>query len=89
MTTIEDHPALGLLQVAVPLRIAELRIQTAEERMALAREAGQHIASHGDELLFRSKPGRSALAFNRLTTGLAALAFTPGGVTFAGLHFEA
>ncbi len=86
---LDDHPALGLLAVSVPMRIAELRTRTAEERIALAREAGQHIASHGDELMFRSKPGRSALAFNQLTTGLAALAFIPGGVDFAGLHFEA
>jgi hypothetical protein len=86
---LHDHPALGLLEVAVPMRIAELRTLAEGNRLALAREAGQHIAEHGDDLMFRGKPGRSAEAFNQLTTGLAALAFSPGGVSFAGMHWEA
>ena len=31
----------------------------------------------------------TAAAFNALAEGLACLAFSPGGVTFYGLHFEA
>jgi hypothetical protein len=86
---LADHPALGLLAVAVPLRIAELRTMSEGDRQALADVAGQFIAEHGDDLMYRSKPGRSAAAFNQLATGLAALAFTRGGVTFAGMKFEA
>jgi hypothetical protein len=86
---LEEHPALGLLAVAVPMRIAEMRTLAEDDRMALAAEAGQYIAEHGDELMYRSRKGRSAAAFNQLATGLAALAFSPGGVTFAGMKFEA
>lgn len=84
---IENNPALGLLAVAVPLRIQEIRGLPDNERIALAAEAGQHIASHGDNLMFRSKKGASATAFNQLATGLACAAYQPGGITFAGMHF--
>ena len=83
----ETLPALGLLEVSVPLRIAEIAGWTPEARLAVAREAGQHIACHGDDLMFRSKPGAGAAAFNQLTTGLACAAYQPGGITFAGYHF--
>ena len=82
------HPALGLLAVAVPLEIAQLRSYTEGERLAIARECGAYIAEHGDDLMFRSKRGQSAKAFGRMARGLAAAAFQPGGVTFAGMHFE-
>ena len=85
---LHKHPALGLLEVAVPLQIADLRTYSEDARVAMAREAGQYIASHGDDLMFRGKKGKSAEAFNQLVTGLAALAFCPGGVTFAGMKFE-
>ncbi len=86
---LAGHPALGLLEVAVPMRIAELRTLPEGQRQALAAEAGQYIAEHGDELMYRSKKGRAAAAFNQLATGLAALAFVPGGVSFAGMRWEA
>jgi hypothetical protein len=77
------------LQAAVPLRIMELRRYSAERLIELAREAGQHVASHGDDILFRSKKkGATAEAFNQLVTGLAAAALVvPGGITFAGCHW--
>jgi hypothetical protein len=81
------HPALGLLAVAVPMHIAELRALTTDQRLGIARECGQVIAEHGDDLMFRSKPGRPAAAFNNLARGLAAAAYQPGGITFAGMHF--
>ena len=86
---LHEHPALGLLEVAVPLKIADLRTYPEDQRMVMARQAGQYIASHGDDLMFRSKKGKSAEAFNQLATGLAALAFCPGGVSFAGMRWEA
>jgi hypothetical protein len=86
---LEDQPALGLLAVAVPLRIAEVRRLPDGERARLAREAAEHIASHGDDLMYRGRKGAAAEAFNKLATGLAVLALQPGGVTFAGMQFEA
>ena len=84
---LEREPALGLLQVVVPMWISDLRSYPEEQRLEIAREAGQYIAEHGDDLMFRSKPGKSAEAFNQLAKGLAAAAYQPGGITFAGMHF--
>jgi hypothetical protein len=86
MTLLEAHPELGLLMVAVPLRIAELADVPEARRLALARESGQDLAEHGDDLMFRTK-GRTAKAFASLATGLAVAAYQPGGVTFATMHF--
>ena len=83
----QDLPELGLLAVAVPMRIAELRGVGDDERLKIAAECGQHIAGHGDDLMFRSRPGRSAEAFNKLALGLACAAYLPGGITFAGQHY--
>jgi hypothetical protein len=91
----DDGGLLGsVLALAVPLRIAELLALSPPDRasrMALwQRESGQAIASHGDQILFRSKHrGETAEAFNHLARGLAVLAFAPGGVTFAGQHWQA
>lgn len=82
-----DRPELGVLEIAVPLWIDKLRAYTEAERYAMAREDGQHIASHGDNLMFRSKPGASADAFNALARGLAIAAYQPGGVSFGGGHW--
>jgi hypothetical protein len=80
-------PALAL---AVPLRIEELRLTSFEERAALARAAAQEIAEHGDNVLFSGpRRGDSEKAFAALVTGLAVGAHQPGGVRFAGLHWEA
>jgi len=85
----EDNMVLTTsLQAAVPLWILEMRPWTPAARLATAREDGQHIAEHGDDLMFKSKTkGRTAEAFNHLARGLAALAYAPGGVTFAGEHW--
>ena len=78
------------LSAAVPLWIEELRGLSWEELQARAKVAAQHVAEHGDLILFRSeKRGESAKAFNKLAEGIAILAFAPGGVTAFGLHFEA
>jgi len=88
-SVVRDHLALALA-AAVPLEIARLRSLPEEER---AREIKAHtgqavavlLAEHGDDLLFGGR--HCADAFAALATGLACLAFTPGGVRFAGLHF--
>jgi len=81
------QPALGLLMVAVPMMIPRVRAMGFDERAELGRQVSQHIAEHGDALMFKSKPGASAKSFEMLAAGLAIGALQPGGVTFAGLHF--
>jgi hypothetical protein len=76
----------------VPLDIAALRAMRADLREQLrlrwAAEAAEAIAHKGDVLQYGGKRGEAADVFNHLAKGLAAAAFQPGGVTFAGLHFE-
>lgn len=77
------------LQAAVPIRIAETKGMTFEERREHAQIAASIIAESGDNILFRSrKQGESARAVNALVNALALLSYQPGGVTFMGLHFE-
>lgn len=78
------------LELAVPQWIDRVREWTPEHRAEQAQKSGQHIAEHGDVVLYKSKKkGETAEAFNQLAVGLAVLAFAPGGVRFMGLHFEA
>lgn len=80
--------ALGVaLEVAVPLRIEEIRDWTHEQRAERASDVATIIASHGDDLLYGGK--NCANAFNALALGLACLAFSPGGVKLFGLDFQA
>lgn len=77
------------LQMAVPLRIAEIQGMPFAERSRHAQIAAQMIAEHGDNILFRGRTqGESAKAVNALINGIALLSFQPGGITFMGLHFE-
>lgn len=86
---------LGIaLSAAVPLRIMELnRLDPASRERVIARwaaDAVEPVASRGDILMYRSKKsGATAEVFNHLAKGLAALACSPGGVTFQGQHWEA
>jgi hypothetical protein len=76
------------LQVAVPLWIHEVAKLTQAERLAAARECGQMIAEHGDDIIYLSpRKGETARAFNALARGLACAAYQPGGVWFMGTHF--
>jgi len=86
-----SNPLLAVsLECAVPLRILEHRKTDPEERIKRARELANVVASHGDDILYRSKRrGESAAAFNALAEGIALLAYAPGGVTFLGAHWEA
>lgn len=83
-----DELLLISLQVSVPMAIHELRETTPEERVTLAHDLAQTIASEGDNLLFRSKvKGATARVHTALARGLAIAAYQPGGVTFAGQHW--
>ncbi len=73
------------LQAAVPLEIMELAGASFEERQNAAVGASRSIGEHGDQLMFGGKRGPEA--FTAVVRGLAVLAYQPGGVTFADLHF--
>lgn len=93
------------LSAAVPLRIAELAGRGADGRAMYAAEltCGQKlidgpcpckgpadiIATHFDGIARGDGGHGAASAFNAAARGLAVLAYAPGGVYFAGMHWEA
>lgn len=77
------------LSAAVPLWQEKLKLLPWPAIQKRAQIAADVIASHGDNILFRSKKkGETAAAFNSLAEGIAALSFAPGGIKIFGLHFE-
>jgi hypothetical protein len=70
------------LQAAVPLLIADLRHIDTQQRVDLARAAVQPLVEHGDDLQYGGKHCRAAFA--AVARALAAGAYQPGGITFAG-----
>jgi hypothetical protein len=78
------------LSAAVPLWIERLRLLSAEQRIARARELAEfmHSPGIGESILFLI-PGKSALGFNALAEAIACLSFCPGGITLFGNHFQA
>lgn len=81
---------LPALQAAVPMWIDLLRATDPWQRVALAKEDAAEVAAHGDVLMYRGgKRGDTARVFNALARGLAIAAYQPGGVTFAGLRWDA
>lgn len=76
------HPLLAdTLQMAVPLRIAELRAAPPDQLLAMARQI-----QHGDDVLYGGT--HTAADTGALITTLAVLALTAeGGVDFAGMHW--
>lgn len=78
------------LALAVPIWIEKVRRYSPAYRAQRARVLGPIVAEKGDVIQFKSKKkGETADAFNALAEGLAILAFAPGGVKFAGMHWEA
>jgi hypothetical protein len=80
------------LEAAVLLRIAQLRKHGGPTAVDFeqARAFSQTLAEKGDVLMYGSKKkGEAAALFNQLAGALSVMAFVPGGVTFAGYHFEA
>lgn len=75
------------LEAAVPLHIAIMRDWTDRHRVDAAYRAADVVAERGDVLMFGGGRGDAAEAFNWLAKGLAAAAYQPGGVTFAGRHW--
>lgn len=90
----EDPTTLPLLRIAlsaaVPLWIGKLKTRQWSELMERRDKCVEMIASHGDNILYRSKkPGQTAEAFNALAEAIAILSFAPGGVRVFGLEFWA
>lgn len=89
--------AAQFLKLAVPMWIDSMRWWRPAHREMVAHRVGEEIAaSHAlvaDEnpegRVPRSEQGTVAVGFNLVAQGLALLAFCPGGVVFAGCHWEA
>lgn len=80
------------LQIAVPLQIAEIRAKGGPNdfQWEWARDFADELGERGDILQFKGeRKGETATIFSRFAFALAIMAFVPGGVKFAGLHFEA
>lgn len=78
----------AFLEAAVPLAIMEMSDYTPEHRMKIGSECSDHIAAHGDIILYKSpRQGESAKAVAMLAKGLAVGAYQPGGITFLGQHW--
>jgi hypothetical protein len=79
------------LSLAVPLRIGEIQQCGGPKDIDWeeARATADVLASNGDILQFGAhKPGLVANRMTCLARALAVMAFVPGGVRFAEMHFE-
>lgn len=87
-----DTTLVESLRFAVPLWIDKLRNCTMDQLLARASRCAGVVGTRGDALQFKgsSASGRraSAEAFNHLAEGLACAAYLPGGISFAGMHWE-
>ena len=80
------------VQCAVPLHIVDLKAKggPSDFQWEWAQAFAGELGAKGDILQFRGcRKGETATMFNRFAYALAIMAFVPGGVDFAGLHFEA
>lgn len=78
------------LDTAVPLWILRLWQRGGATAADLQRVKSYSESFFSDEsLLYRTKPGQTATAFNKLAEAVAVLSFIPGGVTLFDRHWEA
>lgn len=75
------------LATAVPLAIRRWADAEPEDRATRLDEALKLIAEHGDDILFGGEYCREGI--NALVDAVAILAYQPGGIDIAGMHFEA
>jgi hypothetical protein len=89
MADFTEDLMLISLRLAVPMHIEEIRGWSVEERVRVARLCVDEIGSHGDILQYGSKKrGEAAEVYNALARALAIGAYQPGGIDFAGQHWE-
>lgn len=90
-TEWQNFLLMTTLEAAVPLHIELFRGISKKELNALTSLFAAIITEHGDVLQYGGKTSLErkdcAQTFNSLARGLAALAYQPGGVTFAGKHW--
>ena len=87
----------SFLGLAVPMWIDKMRWWRPAYREQLAHKIGEEIGAaqsliadeNAEGRVPRSERGAVAADFNLIAQGLALLAFCPGGVVFAGHHWEA
>ena len=73
------------LAFAVPVEMMRQADLSPSIRLAYAKEAAAIVPERGDVIQFSASGTAKATA--ALIRGLAALAYQPGGVTFAGHHW--
>lgn len=91
-----DPVTSAFLGLAVPMWIDQMRAWHPDRRAYKGRELveviayEQAVAAMADpEARGTAKKGEKGRAFNAIAQGLACLAYCPGGVVFAGHHWEA
>lgn len=91
-----DAVTTAFLGAVVPMWIETLRPWHPDRRVAKARELVEIIAYEQGvaalcetEARGTARKGELGKAFNAIAQGLACLAFCPGGIVFAGHHWEA
>ncbi len=91
-----DPMTRSMLGLAVPLWIDRMRFWRWEYRQQVAVLCRDVIAHHqgiaaicDTEARGTARKGDLALCFNAMAQGLGLLAFCPGGIVFAGHHWEA
>lgn len=88
--TTEDLIRLAL-STGVPLVVRDIQDRGGPQPSDWnrVRAFSDDIGAYGDLLIYASDQREQASALvGRLISTLAVLSFVPGGVTFAGLHFE-
>lgn len=84
------------LSTTVPLFIEEMRRWSPSQRQRVAHQLGDLIAHEqgiaalcDTEARGTARKGELGKSFNAVARGLAILAYCPGGVVFAGHHWQA
>ncbi len=70
----------------VPMEIASMADWPAAQRIAEGQRWAPAIATWGDSLQYRGNNGDRA--YRGLVIGLACASYMPGGIGFAGMHWE-
>jgi hypothetical protein len=91
-----DPMTRSMLGLAVPMWIDKTRFWRWEYRQEVAALCQEVISHHqgiaaicDTEARGTARKGDLALCFNAIAQGLALLSFCPGGIVFAGHHWEA
>lgn len=88
----DTHSLIPFLDCTVPLEIHALESRGGPDDADLeaAHAFGSDLALRGDVMLFGGgKPGEAGELASQTAKAIAVLAFSPGGVTVFGRHWEA